>query len=101
MMNREQLISILGALDTPTLVKALSVTGINIAPEQMDSELMVEEDPQEKWNDIKISLDKSPKPPIHNPGAYLLPPKQPMPYQPMGMNAAMQQPVPNEMAEYE
>ena len=71
-MDRNQILMLLNTLDTPALIRALSMNGIAVQAPQGDEELMSQlsmGDEQEKWNDIRVNLDKPVKPPIHSPEA--------------------------------
>ena len=73
-MNRDQLIQMLANLDTGSLLKALAVNGIHIAPPEGDdvvSQLMNEGSVQERWNDMRVPISKQQTPPISDPSKYL------------------------------
>lgn len=69
-MDREQILALLSSLDTPALIRALAINGVQVQMPQNETDVLGSlglEDPQEKWNDIRINLEKPMKPPIHSP----------------------------------
>jgi hypothetical protein len=80
-VDRNQILQLLNTLDTPTLLRALSMNGVQVQMDQNENDIIGQlglEDPQEKWNDIRIGLDKPVKPPIHSPEAVfrMMPPQR-------------------------
>jgi hypothetical protein len=97
-IGREQILSILGALDSKTLLNALAVSGIHIQPQGggdiLDELALGDKTEQEKWNDIRIQIDPSERPPIHSPEKIVMKAqKRPL------VPEQMQQPVDAELLE--
>jgi hypothetical protein len=72
MMQREQMEAIIKSLDTESLQKMLSVVGINVQP--MPGEELIdaaEGSKMESWNDTRVPISRSQRPPISAPESYL------------------------------
>ena len=68
-MQRNQLEAIVASLDTGTLIKMLQVAGVHVQPPHdastMDA-LSMQDEKITPWNDVKVGVGETSRPPIHN-----------------------------------
>lgn len=82
MMNRQQILQVLGAASDESLQRACQALGIDCGHAYGDEggpEMGGRGDPLESWNDTRIAMPESRRQPLVNPRSYLKPIQQTQP----------------------